>query len=162
MDVYLIRHAEAKPLDETNAAADADRPLTREGQAQAKALAEGLQKQKVVFGLVLTSPLVRTVETAQGMLRHWSPPPPEVRMCDLLAPGLKPRKLSRFVRDLEVESVGLVGHMPDLAEYAAWLIGSSKTQIDLDKAGVASIRCEDGPRKGGGVLVWLVTPAWLG
>ena len=47
-----------------------------------------------------------------------------------------------------------------VAEYAAWLIGNKKAQLDLAKAGVAHIICPDGPRKGEGTLDWLVTPAW--
>jgi phosphohistidine phosphatase SixA len=53
-----------------------------------------------------------------------------------------------------------VGHQPDLSEYAAWLIGDKKAQVNLAKAGAAFIECEAGPSKGGGVLTWLITPAW--
>jgi phosphohistidine phosphatase SixA len=53
-----------------------------------------------------------------------------------------------------------VGHQPDLGEWTAWLIGSKKAHIDLAKAGVAFLACPDGTRKGGGSLVWLVTPDW--
>lgn len=161
MDIYLIRHAEAKPVGVDNIRSDADRPLTDLGEAQTKVLAAGLQKRKVHLDLVATSPLIRAVQTAQGMLRHWSSPPPELRMCDELAPGNTPKKLSRFLRRLSSEAIGLVGHMPDLGDYAAWLIGSKKAQIDLAKAGVALVRCPDGPRKGSGTLLWLVTPEWL-
>ena len=81
-------------------------------------------------------------------------------MCDALAQGGKRRKLTRFLRDLGVDTVALVGHMPDLGEYAAWLIGSRKGQVDLAKAGVARIVCEGRPGKGDGVLTWLITPEW--
>jgi phosphohistidine phosphatase SixA len=65
-----------------------------------------------------------------------------------------------MLNDLNEDAVALVGHMPDLAEFAAWLIGSRKTQLDLDKAGVACIRCQEGLDKGDGMLLWLVTPQW--
>ena len=39
--------------------------------------------------------------------------------------------------------------------------GSKRAQIDLAKAGIAYINVADEPCKGGGVLVWLVTPEWL-
>jgi phosphohistidine phosphatase SixA len=55
-----------------------------------------------------------------------------------------------------------VGHQPDLGEFAAWLIGSKKAQIDIAKAGVAFIHCEKEVTKGGGSLEWLVPPEWLG
>ena len=45
-------------------------------------------------------------------------------------------------------------------DFAGWLIGSKRAQIDLAKAGIACISVADEPRKGGGALVWLVTPEW--
>jgi phosphohistidine phosphatase SixA len=50
--------------------------------------------------------------------------------------------------------------MPDLNDYAGWLIGSKKAQVDLAKAGIACVHFEDEPDKGAGVLTWLVTPQW--
>jgi phosphohistidine phosphatase SixA len=46
MDVYLIRHAEAKPLGEDGIASDAERPLTEAGEVQARELAAGLQRRR--------------------------------------------------------------------------------------------------------------------
>src|SRR5262245_42487168 len=161
MDVYLIRHAEAKPLGEDGITEDENRPLTEAGEGQARKLAASLQRQGVHLGALLTSPLVRARQTAEAMLRQWSLPAPELQLCDFLAPGFKPKKLSRFLRDLSADTVGLVGHMPDLGEYAGWLIGSRKAAIDLAKAGTACITCSDGPRKGKGTLIWLVTPEWM-
>jgi phosphohistidine phosphatase SixA len=107
----------------------------------------------------VTSPLLRAQQTAAGICAQW--PALELRECDDLAPGGKPRKLARYLRDGGGNAIGLVGHMPHLGEYTAWLIGSRKAQIDLAKAGVACVECPNGPRKGGGTLVWLVTPEWL-
>jgi phosphohistidine phosphatase SixA len=58
--------------------------------------------------------------------------------------------------------MALVGHQPDLGFYAGWLIGSKSAQVDLAKAGVARITCDDKPGKGRGMLIWLVTPEWFG
>src|SRR5262249_4269065 len=99
-------------------------------------------------------------QTAEAVLHHWAAPVPHLEECDLLAPGFKPRKLMKYMGDLNEDSVALVGHMPDLADLAAWLIGSKKAQLDLDKAGVACVRCDSGLGKGDGLLTWLVTPEW--
>ncbi len=162
MELYLIRHADARPLGEGGINDDAERPLTDRGEAQARELAAGLQKRGIHLDLLVTSPLVRAKQTALGMQRQWSLPVPELQVCAELAPGLRPKKLSRSLRESSGNAVGLVGHMPDLGVYAAWLIGSKKAQIDLAKAGVAYITCPDRPRKGDGTLVWLVTPEWVG
>ena len=50
--------------------------------------------------------------------------------------------------------------MPQLGDYAAWLIGSKKMQLDIAKAGIALITCGELPSKGLGSLQWLVTPEW--
>lgn len=160
MDLYVIRHADAQPLSKGGITKDAERPLTAAGQAQCGPLAEALLRQGVRLERVVTSPLLRARQTAEGMLAHLTAPAPELHTCDHLAPGGKRRKLTRFLRGLHAESVAIVGHMPDLSEYAAWLIGSKKAQIDLAKAGVACLHFDEEPGKGDGVLSWLVTPQW--
>jgi phosphohistidine phosphatase len=112
--------------------------------------------------MVVSSPLLRARQTAEKMLRQWSAPVPELYICEELEPGGRRKRLARFLRDLNREALALVGHQPDLGEFAAWLIGGKKAQIDLAKAGVACIACGDGPRKKNGMLQWLVTPEWLG
>jgi phosphohistidine phosphatase len=161
MDLYLIRHADALPLEAANTGTDAERPLSVTGQEQTRTVAEGLRRRGVRLNHLITSPLVRAQQTAEGILRQWQDEVPELRVCDDLSPGGKRKRLTRFLGSLGGEAVGLVGHQPDLGEFGGWLLGHRKKPIDLAKAGVALIRCEDGPGKGRGTLVWLVTPAWL-
>lgn len=162
MDLYLIRHADALPLDAANTSSDAERPLSVTGQEQARAVAEGLRRRGVRLNYLLTSPLVRAQQTAEGILRHWGEDGvPELRVCEDLAPDGKRKRLTRFLSRLNGEAVAVVGHQPDLGEYGGWLLGHRKKPLDLAKAGVALVRCEDGPGKGRGTLVWMVTPDWL-
>lgn len=161
MDLYLIRHAEAVQLGDGKVTDDAERPLTAEGEDQARHLASGLQRKGVRFTKVLTSPLVRAHQTAEQMVKNWGNPAPEVVLCDELEPGSRARKLAKALRDLEDSSVALVGHQPDLGDWCAWLIGSRKAHIDLAKAGVAYVKCDEKPGKGAGTLVWVVTHDWL-
>jgi phosphohistidine phosphatase len=160
MDLYIIRHAEAVPLGE-NGVSDAERPLTARGRAQAKALAKALQQHEVQLDKIFTSSLIRARETAAGLVENWKSPAPFVETCDELAPGGKTKKLARFLRQAGGGAVALVGHQPDLGEHVAWLIGSKKAHIEMEKAGVAALRCGE-PRRGGAMLVWLVTPEWFG
>jgi phosphohistidine phosphatase len=163
MDIYLIRHADALALDAANSGSDAERPLSSTGQEQARKVAEGLRRHGVRLNYLVTSPLVRAQQTAEEALRNWSEDAvPQLRVCEDLAPGGKRRRVTRFLGGLGAEAVGVVGHQPDLGEYGGWLLGHRKCPLDLAKAGVALIRCENGPGKGRGTLVWLVTPDWLG
>jgi phosphohistidine phosphatase len=109
----------------------------------------------------VTSPLLRARQTAEAILRHWGPDAPQLRETDLLAPGGKHRKAARYLRELEGESVAVVGHQPDLGELVGWFIGSRKAQVDLAKGGVACVVFDGPPRKGSGYLAWLLTPEWL-
>jgi phosphohistidine phosphatase len=161
MELYLVRHADAVSLGENNLQVDEDRPLSDSGQQQVKALATGLQRKGVALQLILTSPLLRAKQTADGIVQSWSGTPPEIQVCDELAPGKKPRKLARMLRELQREPVALIGHEPDLSTWAAWVIGSKKTQLALAKAGVAHITCQNGLSKGSGTLLQLLTPDWL-
>jgi len=160
MDLYLIRHADALPLGEAGILEDAERPLSESGKGQAKALAAALNKRGVHLARVLSSPALRAKQTAEQMLAAWPGTSVGLETSDNLAMGFKPRKLARALEDYKDNALALVGHQPDLAEFAAWLIGSRKARLDLAKGGVACINCSNGISKGGGTLEWLVTPAW--
>src|SRR5262245_42818837 len=115
----------------------------------------------ILVGLVVTSPLLRARQTAECLIGGLDKPAPELMTSEELAPGGKRRKLSRFLRDQANEVIAIVGHMPDLNQYVAWLIGSKKAEVEIDKGEVALIQCPDGPRRGAGRLKWLVTPGWM-
>jgi phosphohistidine phosphatase len=162
MEIYVIRHADAVALGENGIKVDADRPLTETGNGQAKVIATGLQRKGVALQLILSSPLLRARQTAEGIVQAWSGTPPEVQVCEQLSPGYKPRKLAKLLKELQREPVALIGHEPDLSSWIAWVIGSKKAQLALAKAGVAHVTCPEGPAKGGGALLQLLTPDWLG
>ncbi len=161
MDLYLIRHAHALALGERGITADDERPLSEQGERQSEQIAAGLQRRGVKIDLLLTSPLLRTRQTAEAFVRLGPPLVGELQSCDDLAPGGKRKRLARTLLGLDQSAVGLVGHQPDLGEFAAWLIGDRNVRIELAKAGVACVRCDGSPKKGGGALMWLVTPEWL-
>lgn len=160
MDLYLIRHADALALGEKGNTQDSERPLSEKGYAQSKQLGTWLQRKGIALDQVFTSPLLRAHQTAEGIVGSMSSAP-SLQPCPELAPGEKPKRLAKVLRQWGGERAALVGHMPDLPTFASWLVGSKRAQIDLAKAGVAYLKVPDEPCKGGGVLVWLVTPELL-
>jgi phosphohistidine phosphatase len=162
MELYVIRHADALPVGQDGVGSDEERPLSEAGRAVCRPLAEALQRQHAHLAKVVTSPLLRAKQTAEGLLEHWPAPAPELVVCNALRPGGKRRKLTRFLRSFDAEALAVVGHNPDLSTYLAWLLGAKDAQIELAKAGVARVDLEGGPGKGGGVLNWMVTPEWYG
>jgi phosphohistidine phosphatase len=161
MHLYLIRHAEAVSQEEAGLDHDEDRPLTPAGQAQCRVVARALRQLGARMDKVLTSPLVRARQTAEGVLQHWGNGAPALEESAYLAPGGKKRKLLRELLAAGAEGIGLVGHNPDLSELVGWMIGEKEVGVEMAKAGVACIEFESAPCKGTGILAWLAPPALL-
>jgi len=162
VELYLIRHADALALGERGITDDAERPLSEQGENQVRTLAHGLLHRGIALDGLVTSPLVRAKQTADLLVRNWTATPMEVEVSDTLVPNARPGKLARYLRKLGGRSLGVIGHLPHLPHFAAWLIGGKKAQIDIGKAGVVCISCPDEPGKGTGTLRWLVTLDWFG
>jgi phosphohistidine phosphatase len=163
MNVYLLRHAHALDINAPGVERDEDRPLSDEGRQQVELVAAAVEALGLKFDQVLTSPLRRATETAHELHSHvGGMPESAIVTCEQLEPGVSSKKLMKRLRSLEGNEVLLVGHAPDLAEHAAWLIGSKRSQVEIAKAGLACVRCDEPPRKGAGTLVWLLTPELIG
>ena len=114
MQLYLVRHAEAASGDP-----DELRPLTQEGRAAARELAQRLAAEGVRPDAVLTSPLLRARETAAELAR---PAGLEAEPDDRLAPGASPEDV-RAAAGERGQIVVVVGHQPDCGKIAAALTG---------------------------------------
>jgi len=161
MNIYLIRHADALPVDMHAITNDADRPLSDEGRRQSAGLAATFKRLDLRLDLVLTSPLKRAAQTAEELSKALNVPDLKPEVCDELAPGESSKRLFRSLRKLNANHVVLVGHEPDLGMHTAYLIGGKRARIEFAKGGAACVVCDQPPRKGTGVLLWLLTPNWL-
>jgi phosphohistidine phosphatase len=161
VNLYVIRHAHALPVHPPEIATDEDRPLSETGRAQVAALAAALRCAGVSIELLLSSPWKRALETAEDLGRHLGIAPAHLETTVHLQGGGSPKKLAKALRGIAADSVAIVGHEPDLGQFLAWLVGSKRAQIELAKASVAHVICDEPPRKGAGRLQWLVTPAWF-
>jgi phosphohistidine phosphatase len=162
VELYLIRHADALPLGEGGTQDDSERPLSDKGRAQSEQVGRFFEARGIVLDKLISSPYVRARETAELMLPHLPEPKPPLEASAALVPDAKPRKLAKLLRGVEAQRVGLVGHLPHIAEWAGWFIGGKKAQLDFAKAGIACIVCDEVPGKGLGVLEWLITPELFG
>ena len=117
MQLYLVRHAEAASGDP-----DELRPLTQQGRAAARELAQRLAAEGVRPDAVLTSPLLRARETAAELAR---PAGLEAEPDDRLAPGASPEDV-RAAAGERGQIVVVVGHQPDCGKIAAALIGGAE------------------------------------
>jgi len=159
VEIYLIRHAIAEERGE-KWPDDTKRPLSADGIARMRKAAKGLVRLGVRFDVVLTSPLVRTRQTADVFAEELETHPPVVTS-DALAPaGTPPSVIQEITKHVRKARVALVGHEPNLGELAAQLIGA-RNPLEFKKGGICRIDFDMLPPKGGGMLRWFLSPKML-
>jgi phosphohistidine phosphatase len=161
MECVLVRHGIAVERDEWEGS-DADRPLTERGAKRVAQTAAGLSRLDVQPTHVLSSPLIRAIETAK-IARRSLRVHAAVQIVDALLPDAPPNRLLSILYDLPPESCVLcVGHEPQLGMAASvFLSGRASTSFPLKKAGACLIELPIPPKPGKGVLRWWLTPSQL-
>ena len=161
MDCVLVRHGSAVERDEWEGA-DADRPLTERGVKRVAQVAAGLSRLDVQPTHVLSSPLIRAIETAK-IVRRSLRVRPAVQIVDALLPDAPPNRLLSILHDLPPEAcVVCIGHEPQLGMAASvFLSGRATPSFPLKKAGACLIELSVPPKPGHGVLRWWLTPSQL-
>ncbi|HBB31912.1 MAG TPA: phosphohistidine phosphatase SixA [Cyanobacteria bacterium UBA8803] len=163
-ELYLIRHGiAAEPEAYAN---DEERPLTNKGSQKTTKVAKQLRDRGVYFDLILTSPLLRARETAT--ILQDSDLGSQVEVLASLAPK---GNIHTWVTWLEEQRqknaahqcLALVGHQPDLANWAETLVwGEARAKLVLKKAGVIGLNIPDtGTPVGRSQLFLLTSPKWL-
>ena len=161
-ELLLVRHAIA--LDRADAAAsglrDADRPLTNKGRGKMQQIALALQEILPAPALLLSSPYLRTRQTATVLAEHWHRP---VQANEHLAPGGNLESLLVQLADHRANGlIVLVGHEPDLSEFIGLLLcGKQHSFVRMKKGGAALLRLDEPLRPGCGELQWLMPPKQL-
>lgn len=163
MQIWLIRHAVATEREEFDGP-DEMRPLTAKGVRQFRDFIKWLADATVAPGAMITSPLVRAVQTAEIVRKGWGLKKKEVRESQTLSPGAEPQGLldlaceylARETTQPDTTVVAFVGHEPDLSRALAEFIGGGT--IAFGKGFVAAIDFPGEPSLGTGRLRWFVGP----
>ena len=159
LELYLIRHGVAAERGDEYPD-DSKRPLTAQGMTRLRKEARALDALGVTIDQIVTSPLVRTRQTADVIAESMKSRPP-VATSDALAPAGTPgavmQELAKYAKK---GNVALVGHEPNLGELAARLIGA-RVALQFKKGGICRIDFETVPPKGAGQLRWFLTPRIL-
>ncbi|MGF1591186.1 MAG: phosphohistidine phosphatase SixA [Pleurocapsa sp.] len=163
MEVYLIRHGIA--AERGTYADDEQRPLVDQGREKTTKIAERLLAAKLKFDLILSSPLVRAKQTAEILQKAGL-----AKNIQIFAPLKPDGKIEQWLEWLQKWQVAnpngklaLVGHQPDLSNWAEMLIwGSIKGQITVKKAGVIGIEIPSiGTPISRSTLFLLTSPKWM-
>ncbi len=156
MKLYFLRHGLAAEREEWSGD-DAARPLTDEGKARMARAAAVFAKLELGLDAIITSPLVRAVQTAEIVAR-------ELKMQnqlvtdERLAPGFDADALAKILPAYpKAAALMFVGHEPDFSETISYLIGGGR--VVCKKGGLALVELNATNLKG--ELVWLVPPKAL-
>ena len=111
-NLFLLRHAKSSWDDP--ALGDFDRPLSKRGISNGILLSKYLEKQKIFFDLVLSSPSERTQSTADLVLSYCNPAPTIILKEDIYHASVS--SLSQLIKgqDESINNLLVIGHNPGL------------------------------------------------
>jgi len=119
MKLIVVRHAAA--VERSSDVSEETRYLTPEGRVFFRKTARTMLKNGVEPGLILTSPLLRAVQTADILAEALAYSGPFVVRKEL-QPGFDMKGLGKLLDDYRsVDELVLVGHEPDLSTLVAYL-----------------------------------------
>lgn len=158
MQLLIVRHAPAEELS-GGSYSDAARELTPKGRKLYREFAERVIRPDQAPQLILHSPLVRAVQTAEILREVIGLDSHRVRLESRLCPGMSATQLASATRNLGVERVATVGHNPDVSHCTSQMIGGGS--IDFKKGSMACIDFFDDVTPGLGRLMWFLSPKVL-
>jgi phosphohistidine phosphatase len=121
MDIYLIRHGKAVDLN-NEIVEEGYRYLSPEGRDLSYEVAKKLKDLKTGFDLIISSPLVRAVQTAEifaSVLNHKG----EMKTAIELVGGISFTRFMQLIkRNSHFKSIAFFGHSPDVNHFSVNLI----------------------------------------
>ena len=148
MEVYLVRHGEAKSEEE-----DASRPLTEKGRGEIRKVAVQLAKAGIKLNVVVHSDKLRAKQTAEIFANYLKPMNGVQEMLGL-APNDKTKIAEKFL-EIATGSVMLVGHLPHLSKLTALLV-TGKQESDIVAFGTGGVVCLT--KQENWKIKWSITP----
>jgi phosphohistidine phosphatase len=156
MDIYIVRHGVAAELD-SEIAEEGYRYLTIHGRNHCKIVAQRLKDLKVKFDCIISSPLVRAVQTAEvfaAVLKYDG----EIKTAIELIGGISYNRFLQLIRRNSHHCcIGLFAHAPDVNIFSLNLSreeGSKVLQLNFKNSSVCKI-CFD-IQTGAGKFVWFL------
>ncbi|MFQ5849706.1 MAG: phosphohistidine phosphatase SixA [Candidatus Binatia bacterium] len=150
MEVYLVRHGEAK-----SEAEDPRRPLSKRGREEVEKLGRAVGQKGLGVAKILHSDKARARETAKILARYLSPPG---GMCEIK--GLGPQDdplLARAELEATEGPLMLVGHLPHLSRLASLLVTGNPEGKTVDFPAAALVCLSRS--EGGWKVKWILDPA---
>lgn len=157
LKLYFLRHGQAGNRQDWHGD-DAERPLTVEGKKRMTREAAGIRKLQLPLDIIITSPLLRALQTAEIVAKAQGS---AARLITdgRLGAGFGPRQLAAIMAEHpDARGLMLVGHEPNFSETIGRVTGGGR--LTMKKGALACIQVED-PATMKGTLVWLIPPRVL-
>lgn len=161
MNLFVLRHASAGTR-RTNPKLDVKRQLDKDGKRHCIHLAHVLNALTINFDLIVSSPLKRSLQTAQlvGTETGYESP---IVVSKALAPDATFAHFQRLLHECSAyENVMVVGHNPNITAFLLHLLmghsgvdgARQPTRIRLRKGSLARLNMQRGPA----TMQWLLDP----
>ena len=165
MNLYILRHASAGTR-RINPLLDLKRPLDKDGKSHCLQLAHVLVAMKINFDLIVSSPLKRSLQTAQ-LVGTETGYESRILISNALAPTATFEQFQRLLRECAAhENLLVVGHNPNITAFLGQIIDPSISSLEdrtadrttprvrLRKGSLARLSMMRGPA----TLQWLLDP----
>ncbi len=154
MKLILIRHAEA--IERGADIIDACRYLTPAGREFFRKTARTMRDHGVIPDLILTSPLLRAVQTAD-ILAESLAYNGELMAVDALEPGCDLAKIKPLLDQYpHVNELVIVGHEPDLGSLVSAFLGLPQG-FTFKKGSAVRLNVKPADLRGNAVFKWLAS-----
>ncbi|WP_461210980.1 SixA phosphatase family protein [Desulfocurvus sp. DL9XJH121] len=156
MDIYLMQHGSCLSKE-----IDPAMPLSPVGRDQILRSAEAARAMGLRFGRIVCSPKLRAVQTAEMMAGAMGYPPDGITTSEAFKAMAPPAEGERFLRALNADSVFVAGHLPNLADLAAFILyGDTRLRLHVENGGLTCIRLPQGSAEAP-LLKWHLSPMQL-
>ena len=138
--LILIRHAETEKS--RNGLADTDRNLTKNGRADCRLMAERLLKRNLSPDLIISSPAVRAIQTAEIFADVFEYATDAIAKEPILYESYDIESFIRIINqvDNQIDTVLLIGHNPTFTQLTDYILGVF--EHSMKKAGIVGIKFE--------------------
>ncbi|BCS87002.1 phosphohistidine phosphatase SixA [Pseudodesulfovibrio sediminis] len=156
MLVHLMQHGAclSKELDPTQ-------PLSPVGREQVEKSARAARVLGLRFELVVASPKVRSIQTAEIMAQYTGYPTSRIQVTESVKAMTPATETIHYIREYDgLESILIAGHLPSLGSVASEiLVPGNNVDIAIENGGIIQLKMIVSEKKG--TLNWYLTPSQL-
>lgn len=155
INLYLIRHGEAEKISPLKK--DFDRELTDDGKFLLQSAVEYWKKIIPTFDIILSSPLIRAVQTSEIIANGFNYNK-EILKDNNLATGARTDDLIEIINHFHFENIACIGHQPDLSFHVSNLISNTGCTLHFPPASICKIKFNGAAKFSKGELIYLIPP----